>query len=42
VSLATDQDGRVVAATLSLSTGQLLLTRRKSEPGLALEAWRQV
>ncbi|MGW5426960.1 hypothetical protein ACWET9_06990 [Streptomyces sp. NPDC004059] len=42
VSLTTDQDGRVVAATLSPSTGQLLLTRRKSEPGLALEAWRQV
>jgi hypothetical protein len=42
VSLATDADGRVAAATLSPSTGQLLLTRRKDEPGLALEAWRQV
>jgi len=41
VSLATDEDGRVVAATLSPSTGQLLLTRRKDEPGLALEAWRE-
>lgn len=41
VSLATDGDGRVVAATLSPSTGQLLLTRRKDEPGLALEAWRE-
>ncbi|MCS0602213.1 hypothetical protein NX794_13500 [Streptomyces sp. LP11] len=42
VCLATDEDGRVVAATLSPSTGQLLLTRRKDEPGLALEAWREV
>ncbi|MGW0767329.1 hypothetical protein [Streptomyces sp. NPDC002676] len=42
VSLATDEDERVVAATLSPSTGQLLLTRRKDEPGLALEAWRPV
>jgi hypothetical protein len=42
VSLATDETGRVVAATWSASTGQLLLTRRKDEPGLALEAWRQV
>ncbi|MER6419664.1 hypothetical protein [Streptomyces sp. NPDC001137] len=42
VSLAVDEDGRVVAATLSPSTGQLLLTRRKDEPGLALEAWRKV
>ncbi|MFF7352720.1 MULTISPECIES: hypothetical protein [Streptomyces] len=42
VSLTTDEDDRVVAATLSPSTGQLLLTRRKDEPGLALEAWRQV
>ncbi|MFG2353452.1 hypothetical protein [Streptomyces sp. NPDC048521] len=41
VSLATDEHGRVVAATLSPSTGQLLLTRRKDEPGLALEAWRE-
>ncbi|MGW1168088.1 hypothetical protein [Streptomyces sp. NPDC001153] len=42
VSLTTDADGRVAAATLSPSTGQLLLTRRKDEPGLALQAWRQV
>ena len=42
VSLAVDEQGRVVAATLSPSTGQLLLTRRKDEPGLALEAWREV
>ncbi|MEU2304223.1 hypothetical protein [Streptomyces misionensis] len=42
VSLGTDADGRVVAATLSPSTGTLLLTRRKDEPGLALEAWRAV
>ncbi|MEU1270677.1 hypothetical protein [Streptomyces sp. NPDC005799] len=42
VSLSVDEDDRVVAATLSPSTGRLLLTRRKSEPGLALEAWREV
>ncbi|WP_225830538.1 hypothetical protein [Streptomyces sp. NK08204] len=42
VALATDEDDRVVAATLSPSTGQLLLTRRKDEPGLALQAWRQM
>jgi hypothetical protein len=42
VSLATDEHARVVAATSSPSTGQLLLTRRKDEPGLALEAWREV
>ncbi|MEV2210335.1 hypothetical protein AB0H86_02240 [Streptomyces sp. NPDC050997] len=42
VSLAVDEDDRVVAATLSPSTGHLLLTRRKDEPGLALEAWRPV
>ncbi|WP_317445976.1 hypothetical protein [Streptomyces collinus] len=42
VCLAADEDGRVVAATMSSSTGQLLLTRRKSEPGLALEAWREI
>ncbi|MDN0197397.1 hypothetical protein [Streptomyces sp. S.PNR 29] len=42
VSVAVDEDDRVVAATLSPSTGQLLLTRRKDEPGLALEAWREV
>jgi hypothetical protein len=42
VSLAVDEEDRVVAATLSPTNGQLLLTRRKDEPGLALEAWRQV
>ncbi|QHA07417.1 hypothetical protein GQF42_32595 [Streptomyces broussonetiae] len=42
VFLTVDEDDRVVAATLSPSTGQLLLTRRKHEPGLALEAWRPV
>ncbi|ANP50182.1 hypothetical protein J2Z21_001098 [Streptomyces griseochromogenes] len=42
VSLALDEDDRLVAATLSPSTGQLLLTGRKDEPGLALEAWRQL
>ncbi|MEU6534416.1 hypothetical protein [Streptomyces sp. NPDC047000] len=42
VSLTTDHLGRVAAATLSPSTGLLLLTRRKDEPGLALEAWREV
>ena len=42
VSLTTDHAGRVAAATLSPSSGRLLLTRRKDEPGLALEAWREV
>ncbi|MEU1199251.1 hypothetical protein ABZ446_23915 [Streptomyces sp. NPDC005813] len=42
VSLAEDEDGRVVAASLAPGPGELLLTRRKSEPGLALEAWRPV
>ncbi|MFE9609984.1 hypothetical protein [Streptomyces sp. NPDC006012] len=42
VSLAVDADGEVVAATSSPSTGTLLLTRRKDEPGLALVAWREV
>ncbi|MFE9833833.1 hypothetical protein ACFYP4_01600 [Streptomyces sp. NPDC005551] len=41
VSLAQDEEGRVVAATLA-PAGELLLTRRKDEPGLALEAWRAV
>ncbi|MFF0226345.1 hypothetical protein [Streptomyces sp. NPDC004629] len=40
VSLATDARDRVSAAASSPSTGRLLLTRRKAEPGLALEAWR--
>ncbi|GHG90162.1 hypothetical protein [Streptomyces lanatus] len=42
VGLAVDEDERVVAATVSPSAGQLLVTRRKDEPGLALEAWREV
>jgi hypothetical protein len=42
VSLALDEHDEIVAASLSPSTGQLLVTRRKDEPGLALEAWRQV
>ncbi|WP_330307984.1 MULTISPECIES: hypothetical protein [unclassified Streptomyces] len=42
VSLAEDDAGRVVAASLAPGSGDLLLTRRKPEPGLALEAWRPV
>ncbi|MET8899734.1 MULTISPECIES: hypothetical protein [unclassified Streptomyces] len=42
VSLALDADGRLVAAALSPSTGQLHLTRRKDEAGLALGAWQTV
>ncbi|MEU2332618.1 hypothetical protein ABZ770_42970 [Streptomyces sp. NPDC006654] len=42
VALTTDESGRVTAATLSPAAGQLLLTRRKDEPGLALQAWREV
>ncbi|MEU5118940.1 hypothetical protein [Streptomyces asoensis] len=42
VALAKDHEGRVVAAALSPSTGDLRLTRRKDEPGLALTAWRTV
>ncbi|GHI94106.1 hypothetical protein KVH22_32910 [Streptomyces olivaceus] len=42
VSLARDADGRVVAATLSPSGGQLLLSRQKDEAGLALGAWQAV
>ncbi|MFD5450383.1 hypothetical protein ACWDTR_16125 [Streptomyces sp. NPDC003470] len=42
VSLALDTDDRVVAAVLTPSTGQLLLSRRKDEPGLALTAWQTV
>lgn len=42
VSLALDEHDEVVAASLSPSTGMLLLTRRKDEPGLALEAWREI
>ncbi|WP_415938609.1 hypothetical protein [Streptomyces sp. 039-1] len=42
VSLAEDEHGRVVAASLSPATGELLLTRRKPEPVLALEPWHPV
>lgn len=42
VSLALDAEDRLVAATLSPSTGQLLLSRRKDEPGLALGPWQAV
>ncbi|MER6689410.1 hypothetical protein [Streptomyces minutiscleroticus] len=42
VSLVVDREERVVAATLTPSTGQLLLTRRKDEPGLAFTAWEPV
>lgn len=42
VSLAQDEEGRVVAAALTPGADELLLTRRKDEPGLALEAWRPV
>ncbi|MGC2998339.1 hypothetical protein ACPF8X_08085 [Streptomyces sp. G35A] len=42
VALALDEHEEVVAATRSPSSGTLLLTRRKDEPGLALQAWREV
>ncbi|GAB2868585.1 hypothetical protein GCM10027074_40260 [Streptomyces deserti] len=42
VSLALYEHDEVVAATLSPSTGTLLFTRRKDEPGLALQAWREI
>ncbi|MEU0243928.1 hypothetical protein ABZ192_06280 [Streptomyces sp. NPDC006235] len=42
VSLALDEHDEVVAASLSPSTGKVLFTRRKDEPGLALEAWREI
>jgi hypothetical protein len=42
VSLALDEHDEIVAASLSPSTGQVLVTRRKDEPGLALQAWREV
>ncbi|MCM3263354.1 MULTISPECIES: hypothetical protein [Streptomyces] len=42
VCLTTDADGRLVAAVSSPATGRLLVTRRKDEPGLALQAWREV
>lgn len=40
VSLALDRRGDVTAASASRSTGQLLVARRKDEPGLALTAWQ--
>ena len=42
LSLGHDHEDRVTAATLQPTTGQLLLTRRKEEPGLALEAWHTI
>ncbi|MEU6682082.1 hypothetical protein [Streptomyces sp. NPDC046832] len=42
VSVALDEHEEVVAASLTPSTGTVLLTRRKDEPGLALEAWREL
>ncbi|MFF5574468.1 hypothetical protein [Streptomyces luteogriseus] len=42
VSVALDEHDEVVAASLSPSAGTVLLTRRKDEPGLALEAWREI
>ncbi|MET9773556.1 hypothetical protein ABZ023_04710 [Streptomyces sp. NPDC006367] len=42
ISLAPDAGGRVVAASLSPSTGQLLLARQTEEAGLALGAWQEV
>ncbi|MBC9727114.1 hypothetical protein [Streptomyces sp. TRM68367] len=42
ISLALDEHDEVVAATRSPGTGRLLFTRRKDEPGLALQAWREV
>ncbi|MEV5612612.1 hypothetical protein [Streptomyces sp. NPDC052225] len=43
IALAEDANGRVVAASyLPGDPDRMLLTRRKREPGLALEAWRQV
>ncbi|WP_327656763.1 hypothetical protein [Streptomyces sp. NBC_00483] len=42
VALALDHRGDVTAASASSSTGQLLVARRKDEPGLALTAWQPV
>ncbi|MET9497040.1 hypothetical protein [Streptomyces sp. NPDC006552] len=43
IALATDADGRVVAATyVPGNPPRMHLTRRKNEPGLALEAWHEV
>ncbi|GAA1425006.1 hypothetical protein GCM10009601_30980 [Streptomyces thermospinosisporus] len=40
--LALDENGELVAAAFAPSTGTLMITRRKDEPGLALTAWQQV
>ncbi|MEU1850787.1 hypothetical protein ABZ499_16305 [Streptomyces sp. NPDC019990] len=42
VSVTLDEQDGVVAASFTPSTGRLLLTRRKDEPGLALQAWREI
>ncbi|WP_328774037.1 hypothetical protein [Streptomyces sp. NBC_00286] len=45
VSLSKDHQGHLVAATLQPAKGakgELLMTRRKAEPGLALEAWHPI
>ncbi|GAA0635389.1 hypothetical protein GCM10009535_09170 [Streptomyces thermocarboxydovorans] len=42
VCLALDENGELVAAAFAPSTGTLMITRRKDEPGLALTAWQQV
>ncbi|MEV0224448.1 hypothetical protein [Streptomyces sp. NPDC050704] len=42
VSLGEDHEGRVVAATLQYGSEEFLMTRRKAEPGLALEAWHRI
>ncbi|MFC8422159.1 hypothetical protein ACFUN7_14975 [Streptomyces sp. NPDC057236] len=42
VAVALAEHDEIVAATLTPSTGTLLLTRRKAEPGLALRAWQTV
>ncbi|MPY56892.1 hypothetical protein [Streptomyces spongiae] len=41
VALAEDAAGRVVAATVT-PDGELRLSRRKDEPGLALQAWQDI
>ncbi|MFI9819332.1 hypothetical protein ACIHFC_02475 [Streptomyces sp. NPDC052013] len=42
VSLTLDENDQLVAASAAPSTGTLLISRRKDEPGLALTAWREV
>ncbi|MEV3858651.1 hypothetical protein AB0J38_30595 [Streptomyces sp. NPDC050095] len=43
IALTEDADGRVVAAAyVPGAPDRMFLTRRKNEPGLALEPWRQV